>query len=84
MAKSNKVLAGLIAGVLVGAAAGVLLAPKPGRDLRESVGGRTAVVANRAGRAVKRLDSVRTRFKRDRPGQEIPGEAVYNGSVNGV
>ena len=84
MTKSKKVITGLTVGILAGAVVGVLLAPKPGRDLRESVGGRTAVVANRVGRAVKRLDSVRTRFKRDRPGQEIPGEAVYNGSVNGV
>ncbi len=66
MAKSNKVLAGLIAGVLVGAAAGALLTPKPGRQVRQFVRGRTAGVTCRASQGFSRgLDTVRNRLKKE-------------------
>lgn len=34
MAKNNKLLTGLIAGAVVGTVAGLLLAPKPGKETR--------------------------------------------------
>ena len=41
MVKTNKLVAGLIAGVAVGAVAGLLFAPKPGKDSRKIVASRT-------------------------------------------
>jgi gas vesicle protein len=35
MAKGNKLVAGLVMGAAVGAAAGLLLAPKPGREAQQ-------------------------------------------------
>ena len=40
MVKSNKLFAGLIAGAAMGVAAGLLLAPKPGKESRSLVAGR--------------------------------------------
>jgi len=62
MAKSSKVLTGLLAGAVVGAIAGLILAPKPGRETRELVGARTSEIKHKAGNYVENL---RERFKRE-------------------
>ena len=85
MAKSNKVLAGLIAGVLVGAAAGVLLTPKPGRQVRQFVRGRTAGVTNRASQGFsKGVDTVRNRLKKSPASPEPADNVVYSRLENEV
>jgi gas vesicle protein len=48
MKNRNKIGIGLIAGALIGAIAGLLFAPKPGRDTREMVGARAGELRHRA------------------------------------
>ena len=80
----SKFLTGLTVSVLAGAAVGVLLAPKPGRDIRESVGRRTAKVTNRVGRGLTGLDTLKSRWKRERAGEESLGEIIHSKADNGV
>ncbi|MCH7605895.1 MAG: YtxH domain-containing protein [Chloroflexi bacterium] len=48
MANRNKLLTGLIAGVAVGAIAGLFLAPKPGKETRKIVATRAGTLRNKA------------------------------------
>ena len=48
MAKSNKLFTGLIFGVAVGAVAGLLLAPKPGKETRKIVATRADTLRSKA------------------------------------
>ena len=60
MVKQNNLVKGLIAGAAIGAVAGLLLAPKPGKESRQ-------IVAFRAGeirrKAAGYLDAARSRQK---------------------
>ncbi|MDA1220241.1 MAG: YtxH domain-containing protein [Chloroflexi bacterium] len=76
MAKTSNFLTGLLAGAVVGAVAGLILAPKPGKETRELVGTRTNEIRNRAGYYV---ENVRGRFKR-----ESDEDAIEIHSDNGV
>ena len=58
MERSNKLATGLIAGAVVGTVAGLLLAPKPGRETREMIAARAGeyagVLRRRVGRGSTR------------------------------
>ncbi len=66
--KGNKLVTGLVAGALVGVAAGILLAPKTGKETRKMVG-------EKAGKAV---GNVRQKFAKGR-GSDIIEEHSSNG-----
>ena len=51
MVKPNKIVTGLIAGVAVGAVAGLLFAPKPGKASRKIVASRAGEIRYKAGGA---------------------------------
>jgi len=59
MVKSNKLFAGLIAGAAVGVAAGLLFAPKPGKESRRLVANRTATLLHKTGGYVEVMRSWR-------------------------
>ncbi len=63
MTKNEKFLAGLIAGVVAGGVVAVLLAPKPGKDTRRVVGGRTSAAARRAAHYI---GTVKNRVRKNR------------------
>ena len=66
--KGNKLVTGLVAGALVGVAAGILLAPKTGKETRKMVG-------EKAGKA---MGNVRQKFAKRR-GSDIIEEHSSNG-----
>ena len=49
MTDGNKLFTGLIAGAVVGTIAGLLLAPKPGREARDLVASRAGEMRQKAG-----------------------------------
>ena len=61
MVDRNQLFIGLIAGVLAGAVAGLLLAPKTGKEARQIVVARAGEVREKAGRYAT---SVRERLRR--------------------
>jgi gas vesicle protein len=73
MAKANRIITGLIAGSIIGAVAGLLIAPKSGKETREIVGTRAGELRERAEEYVGNL---RERFRRQREegGIEEPSE----------
>jgi gas vesicle protein len=58
MAKRNKLVAGLLVGAAVGAAAGMLIAPKPGKEARQVVVSRLGNLREKAGNRVRTLRRV--------------------------
>ena len=60
MVKPNKIVTGLIAGIAVGAVAGLLFAPKPGKASRNIVASRAGEIRYKAGGYV---DAMRSRRK---------------------
>jgi gas vesicle protein len=73
-------VSGLVAGAIIGAIAGLILAPKPGRDARELVKSRTGVIRNKAETYV---ESLKERFK-GKSNEEETGSGVEIHSDNGV
>jgi len=73
MVDRNQLFTGLIAGVVVGAVAGLLLAPKNGKETRQ-------IVAVRAGEVRQKADqyatTLRERMRRGQSGEESPDDAV--------
>ncbi len=55
MEKRTKFITGLTAGALIGAAAGLLMAPKTGKESRQVVGQRATVIRQKAGGYVGKL-----------------------------
>ena len=55
MEKRTKFITGLTIGAVIGTAAGLLLAPKPGRESRKVVGQRATVIRQKAGGYVGKL-----------------------------
>ena len=86
MVKTNKLVAGLIAGVAVGAVAGLLFAPKPGKDSRKIVASRTDELKTMADEFRNKVDGyvegIRSRRK-SKEEQPVMAEAL-NGHVNGT
>ena len=60
MEKRTKFITGLTVGAFIGAAAGLLLAPKTGRETRQVVGQRATVIRQKAGGYAGKLRSRRT------------------------
>ena len=79
MVKPNKMVTGLIAGAALGMVAGLLFAPKPGKDSRQIVAARADELRNKAGGYV---EAVRSRRK-SKETQPVMAEAS-NGHVNGT
>ena len=79
MVKTNKLVAGLIAGAAVGAVAGLLFAPKPGKESRQIVAERADEFRNKANGYV---NTIRSRRK-SKENQPVMAEAS-NGHVNGT
>ena len=86
MVKTNKLVTGLIAGAALGAVAGLLFAPKPGKESRQIVAARADELRNKAdglrGKAVGYVDAIRSRRK-SKENQPVLAEAT-NGHVNGT
>lgn len=61
MENGKKLVTGLVAGALVGAAAGLLLAPKSGKENRKFVGSKAGKIRSRTGQAV---GSLKNRIKK--------------------
>ena len=86
MVKTNKMVTGLIAGAALGAVAGILFAPKPGKESRQIVAARAGEFRNKAdgfrSKAGGYVEAMRSRRKsKDR--QPVMAEAT-NGHVNGT
>ncbi len=86
MVNTNKLVTGLIAGAALGAVAGLLFAPKPGKESRLIVAARADKLRNKAdglrGKAVGYVDAMRSR-KQSKENQPVLAEAT-NGHVNGT
>ena len=86
MVNTNKLVTGLIAGVAVGAVAGLLFAPKPGKDSRKIVASRTDELKTMADELRNKVDGyvegIRYR-KKSKEEQPVMAEAL-NGHVNGT
>ena len=76
MTSRNNLISGLLAGAIIGAAAGILFAPKPGRETRQVVGAKAVDFRDRAGGAIGNL--------KDRIKKARGTEAVEEYSDNGV
>ena len=67
MVNTNKLVTGLIAGAALGALAGLLFAPKPGKESRQIVAARADELRDKAdglrGKAVEYVDAMRSRRK---------------------
>ena len=86
MVNTNKLVTGLIAGAALGAVAGLLFAPKPGKESRQIVAARADELRDKAdglrGKAVDYVDAMRSRRK-SKENQRVLAEAT-NGHVNGT
>ena len=86
MVNTNKLVTGLIAGAALGAVAGLLFAPKPGKESRQIVAARADELRDKAdglrGKAVDYVDAMRSRRK-SKENQPVLAEAT-NGHVSGT
>ena len=72
MTTGNKFLTGLIAGAVIGSVAGLLIAPKPGKESRQVVASRASELKSKAGGYAVTL---REKMRRS----EVPGlEGSHN------
>ena len=86
MVNTNKLVTGLIAGAALGAVAGLLFAPKPGKQSRQIVAARADELRNKADgiryKAAGYVDAMRSR-RQSKENQPVLAEAT-NGHVNGT
>ena len=86
MVNTNKLVTGLIAGAALGAVAGLLFAPKPGKQSRQIVAARADELRNKADgirdKAAGYVDAMRSR-RQSKENQPVLAEAA-NGHVNGT
>jgi len=75
MTSRNNLITGLVAGAIIGAATGLLFAPKPGKETRQVVGAKAVDLRNRAGGYIGNL---RDKIKKSR-GTEPVEEYSDNG-----
>ena len=76
MGSGKKLITGLVAGAIVGTVAGLLLAPKSGKENRKMVGEKAAKIQSRTGGAIS---SVKSRIKKT-----PSGTAIEEPSINGA
>jgi len=76
MTSSNKLITGLVAGALVGAVAGILFAPKAGRESRVIVGAKAGDIRNKTG---EYIGTVKEKIRKSRS-----TDSVEEPSENGV
>jgi hypothetical protein len=76
MDNGKKLMTGLVAGALVGAVAGMLLAPKSGKENRKMVGEKAGKIRNRTGGAI---GSLKSRMKKT-PTETAVEEPSNNGA----
>ena len=74
--KGNKFVFGVIAGALIGALAGLLIAPKPGKESRQIVATRAGELSTKAG------DYVTTLRQKVRRGTPVGVEDETNGHLS--
>ena len=74
--KGNKLVIGFIAGALIGALGGLLIAPRPGKESRQIVAARAGELRTKAG------DYVTTLREKVRRGTPVGVEEESNGYVN--
>ena len=67
MADGNQLVTGIIAGALIGAIAGLLLAPKAGKESRQMVAARAVEAREKAGQYITTL---RERIRRGQGGEQ--------------
>ena len=79
MVNTNKLVAGLIAGAALGAVAGLLFAPKPGKESRQIVAARADELRNKANGYVAAMRSRR----KSKENQLVMAESS-NGHTNGT
>ena len=86
MVNTNKLVTGLIAGAALGAVAGLIFAPKPGKQSRQIVAARADELRNKADgirdKAAGYVDAMRSR-RQSKENQPVLAEAT-NGHVNGT
>ena len=76
MGSDKKLITGLVAGAIVGTVAGLLLAPKSGKENRKLVGEKAAKIRRRTGGATA---SVKSRIKKT-PNETPVEEPSNNGA----
>ena len=76
MGSDKKLITGLVAGAIVGTVAGMLLAPKSGKENRKLVGEKAAKIRRRTGGAIA---SVKSRIKKT-PNETPVEEPSNNGA----
>ena len=76
MTGSNKLITGLVAGALVGAAAGILLAPKTGKESQSIVGAKAGEIRSKTSAYI---GTVKEKIRRGRN-----ADTVEETSENGV
>ena len=86
MVNTNKLVTGLIAGAALGAVAGLLFAPKPGKQSWQIVAARADELRNKADgirdKAAGYVDAMRSR-RQSKENQPVLAEST-NGHVNGT
>ena len=76
MAISKKMVTGLVAGAVVGSIAGLLLAPRSGKENRKMVGEKASKIKSRTGGA---MGSLKNRIKKT-PSEATVEEPSNNGA----
>ena len=76
MANGKRLMIGLVAGAILGTLAGMLVAPKSGKENRKMVGEKASKIRNRTGEA---MGSLKSRIKKT-PTETAVEESSNNGS----
>ena len=76
MANGKRLMTGLVAGAILGTLAGMLVAPKSGKETRKMVGEKASKIRNRTGEA---MGSLKSRIKKT-PTETAVEESSNNGS----
>jgi gas vesicle protein len=76
MANGKRLMTGLVAGAILGTLAGMLVAPKSGKENRKMVGEKASKIRNRTGEA---MGSLKSRIKKT-PTETAVEESSNNGS----
>ena len=80
MGNGKKLMTGMVAGAIVGTVAGILMAPKSGKENRKMVGDKAGKMRNRTGGAIGNLKN-RIKKTPDETAVEEPssnGTHIYN------